>query len=159
MIIRYPRGTGEGAPWRGAGWDILPPGRAARLAEGSRIAVLALGPAAHRAVEAAEIFRSEAGFSPAVYDVRYLKPLDRDMLADVAANYEAVVTLEDGAVKGGLFGAVSEYLAERGCGIPVAHGGIPDRFIAQDTQDAERKECSLDRDGILAILRNLVEKD
>ena len=159
MIIRYPRGTGEGAPWRGAGWNILPPGRAARLAEGSRIAVLALGPVAHRAVEAAEAFSSEAGFSPTVYDVRYLKPLDGDMLADVAANYEAVVTLEDGAVKGGLFGAVSEYLAERGCGIPVAHGGIPDRFIPQDTQDAERKECRLDRDGILGILRNLVEKD
>ena len=159
MIIRYPRGAGEGAPWRGAGWDILSPGRAARLAEGSRIAVLALGPVAHRAVEAAEDFRREAGFSPAVYDVRYLKPLDEEMLADVAANFEAVVTLEDGAVKGGLFGAVSEYLAEKGCGIPVTCGGIPDRFIPQDTQSAERKECRLDREGILGILRNLVEKD
>ena len=159
MIIRYPRGTGEGAPWRGAGWNILPPGRAARLAAGSRIAVLALGPVAHRAVEAAEALRGEAGFSPTVYDVRYLKPIDRDMLEDVAANYEAVVTLEDGAVMGGLFGAVSEYLAERGCGIPVVCGGIPDRFIPQDTQAAERKECRLDKEGILGILRNLVEKD
>jgi 1-deoxy-D-xylulose-5-phosphate synthase len=159
MIIRYPRGAGEGAPWREAGWDILPPGRAARLAAGSRIAVLALGPVAHRAAEAAEDFRREAGFSPAVYDVRYLKPIDQEMLGEVAANFEAVVTLEDGAVMGGLFGAVSEYLAERGCGIPVACGGIPDRFIAQDTQAAERKECRLDREGILTILRNLVEKD
>ena len=159
MIIRYPRGTGEGAPWRGAGWDILPPGRAARLAAGSRIAILALGPVAHRAVEAAEALRGEAGFSPTVYNVRYLKPIDRDMLEDVAANYEAVVTLEDGAVMGGLFGAVSEYLAERGCGIPVVCGGIPDRFIPQDTQAAERKECRLDKEGILGILRNLVEKD
>jgi len=159
MIIRYPRGTGEGAPWRGAGWDILPPGRAARLAAGSRIAILALGPVAHRAVEAAEALHGETGFSPTVYDVRYLKPLDRDMLEDVAANYEAVVTLEDGAVMGGLFGAVSEYLAERGCGIPVVCGGIPDRFIPQDTQAAERKECRLDKEGILGILRNLVEKD
>ena len=159
MIIRYPRGTGEGAPWRGAGWDILPPGRAARLAAGSRIAILALGPVAHRAVEAAEALRGEAGFSPTVYDVRYLKPIDRDMLEDVTANYEAVVTLEDGAVMGGLFGAVSEYLAERGCGIPVVCGGIPDRFIPQDTQAAERKECRLDKEGILGILRNLVEKD
>ena len=159
MIIRYPRGTGEGAPWRGAGWDILPPGRAARLAAGSRIAILALGPVAHRAVEAAEALRGEAGFSPTVYDVRYLKPIDRDMLEDVAANYEAVVTLEDGAVMGGLFGAVSEYLAERGCGIPVVCGGIPDRFIPQDTQAVERKECRLDKEGILGILRNLVEKD
>ena len=159
MIIRYPRGLGEGTDWRGAGWEILPPGRATRLAEGSRIAVLALGPVVHRALEAAEDFRRETGFSPAVYDVRYLKPLDSDMLKEVAGNFEAVVTLEDGAVIGGLFGAVSEYLAEKGCGIPVVCGGIPDRFLAQDTQAAERQECRLDRRGILAILRNLVEKD
>jgi 1-deoxy-D-xylulose-5-phosphate synthase len=159
MIIRYPRGTGEGAPWRDAGWDILPPGRARRLAEGRRIAVLALGPVAHRAAEAAEAFSREAGFSPAVYDVRYLKPLDPEMLSEVAEGFDAVVTLEDGSVMGGLFGAVSEYLSARGCGIPVKCGGIPDRFIAQDTQAAERQECQLDREGILAILRNLVEKD
>ena len=159
MIIRYPRGAGEGAPWREAGWDILQPGRARLLVEGERIAVLALGPVAHRAAEAAEDFRKEYGFSPAVYDVRYLKPLDAGMLAGVASGFKAVVTLEDGAVKGGLFGAVSEYLADKGCGIPVRCGGIPDRFIVQDTQAAERQECTLDKDGILTILRNLVEKD
>jgi len=159
MIIRYPRGAGEGTDWREAGWEILPPGRARRLAEGTRIAVLALGPVAHRAAEAAEDFRDEAGFSPAVYDVRYLKPLDEGMLAEVAEGFEAVVTLEDGALMGGLYGAVSEYLASKGCGIPVRCGGIPDRFIVQDTQAAERKECKLDRESILGILRNLVEKD
>ena len=159
MIIRYPRGAGEGRDWRGAGWRELRPGRATRLADGSRIAVLALGPAAHRAAEAAEAFREEAGFSPIVYDVRYLKPIDEDMLAEVAGSCEAVLTVEDGAVMGGLFGAVSEYMASRGLGIRVACAGIPDRFITQDTQAAERAECGLDREGILQNLRNLVEKD
>ena len=159
MIIRYPRGKGEGVDWRGAGWSVLPVGRATRLAEGSRIAVLALGPVVHRALEAAEDFRKEAGFSPAVYDVRYLKPLDTEMLAEVAAGFEAVVTLEDGALLGGLFGAVSEYMSGTGRGILVKAAGIPDRFIAQDTQAAERKECGLDRESILSILRELVEKD
>jgi len=159
MIIRYPRGKGEGTDWRGAGWSILPPGRATRLAEGKRIAVLALGPVVHRALEAAEDFRKETGFSPAVYDVRYLKPLDTEMLAEVAAGFDAVVTLEDGALMGGLFGAVSEYMSGTGHGILVRAAGIPDRFIAQDTQAAERKECGLDREGILSILRELVEKD
>ena len=159
MIIRYPRGKGEGTDWRGAGWNILPAGRATRLAEGSRIAVLALGPVVHRALEAAEDFRKEAGFSPAVYDVRYLKPIDTDMLAEVAAGFDAVVTLEDGALMGGLFGAVSEYMSGTGRGILVRGAGIPDRFIVQDTQAAERKECGLDRASILAILRKLVEKD
>ena len=159
MIIRYPRGKGEGTDWRGAGWNILPAGRATRLAEGSRIAVLALGPVVHRALEAAEDFRKEAGFSPAVYDVRYLKPIDTDMLAEVAAGFDAVVTLEDGALMGGLFGAVSEYMSGTGHGILVRGAGIPDRFIVQDTQAAERKECGLDRGSILSILRELVEKD
>ena len=159
MIIRYPRGKGEGTDWRGAGWNILPAGRATRLAEGSRIAVLALGPVVHRALEAAEDFRKEAGFSPAVYDVRYLKPIDTDMLAEVAAGFDAVVTLEDGALMGGLFGAVSEYMSGTGRGILVRGAGIPDRFIVQDTQAAERKECGLDRGSILSILRELVEKD
>jgi 1-deoxy-D-xylulose-5-phosphate synthase len=159
MIIRYPRGTGEGTAWRGASRELLEPGRARKLSEGSRIAVLALGPSAHRAAEAAEAFAKEAGFSPAVYDVRYLKPLDPGMLEEVSKDYEAVLTVEDGSVLGGLFGAVSEYLASKGSSIPVRCAGIPDRFIAQDTQAAERKECGLDRDGILAVLRVIVEKD
>ena len=159
MIIRYPRGKGEGTDWRGAGWNILPAGRATRLAEGKRIAVLALGPVVHRALEAAADFRKEFGYSPAVYDVRYLKPIDMQMLEEVAASFEAVVTLEDGSLMGGLFGAVSEYLAARGCGIPVRCAGIPDRFIVQDTQAAEWQECGLDRGSILSILRELVEKD
>ena len=159
MIIRYPRGTGEGCDWREAGWQVLEPGKASLLVEGERIAVLALGPAANRAAEAAEDFRKEYGFSPAVYDVRYLKPIDQEMLERVASGFEAVLTVEDGAVKGGLYGAVSEYLAAKGCGIRAACAGIPDRFIAQDTQAAERAECGLDREGILGNLRKLVEKD
>ena len=159
MIIRYPRGNGEGLDWRDAGWRILPPGKASKLLDGERIAILALGPFAHRAVEAAEDFRRLYGFSPAVYDVRYLKPIDEDMLSEVAAGFKAVLTLEDGSLKGGLFGAVSEYLSAKGSGIPVRAAGIPDRFIVQDTQAAERKECGLDRDSILAILRDIFEKD
>ena len=159
MIIRYPRGTGEGRDWREAGWAVLPPGKATRLVEGERIAILALGPAAHRAVEAAADFRKEYGFTPAVYDVRYLKPLDGDMLKEVASGFTSVLTVEDGALMGGLYGAVAEYLSAAGSGIRLAGSGIPDRFIPQDTQAAERAECSIDRNGIFLQLRKLVEKD
>ncbi|MBR4227604.1 MAG: 1-deoxy-D-xylulose-5-phosphate synthase [Bacteroidales bacterium] len=159
MIIRYPRGTGEGRDWREAGWAMLPPGKATRLVEGERIAVLALGPAAHRAVEAAEDFRKEYGFTPAVYDVRYLKPLDGEMLKEVASGFESVLTVEDGSLLGGLYGAVAEHLSAEGSGIRLAGSGIPDRFIPQDTQAAERAECGIDRNGILSQLRKLVEKD
>jgi len=159
MIIRYPRGMGEGSAWREAGWTMLPPGKAARLVAGERIAVLALGPAVHRAVEAASAFAEEYGCTPAVYDVRYLKPIDGDMLKEVSAGFEYVLTVEDGAMKGGLYGAVAEYLSSEGSNIRLAGAGIPDRFIVQDTQKAERAECNLDRDGILGLLRKLIEKD
>ena len=159
MIIRYPRGTGEGRDWREAGWAILPPGKATRLVDGERIAILALGPAAHRAVEAAAAFREEYGFTPAVYDVRYLKPLDGEMLKEVSAGFGSVLTVEDGALMGGLYGAVAEYLSAEGSGIRLAGAGIPDRFIPQDTQAAERAECNIDRNGILSQLCKLVEKD
>lgn len=159
MIIRYPRGTGEGRDWREAGWETLPPGRATRLVDGERIAVLALGPAAHRAAEAAAAFKEEYGFSPAVYDVRYLKPLDAGMMEEVTEGFKSVLTVEDGSLIGGLYGAVAEHLSAKGSGVRLAGAGIPDRFIAQGTQAAERAECNLDRDGILHLLHNLVEKD
>ena len=159
MIIRYPRGMGEGADWRAAEFAAQPVGRAVCRVEGSRVAVLALGPAVCRAVEAANIYKEETGITPAVYDMRYLKPVDTGLLESVCRDFSAIITVEDGSVKGGLFGAVSEYMSGKGSGIVVRALGIPDRFIAQDTQAAERRECGLDTVSILAEVRNLMQKD
>ena len=157
-IIRYPRGNGEGTPWRDQPFSPIPAGKAERLTDGGQIAVLAAGPFACRAVEAAEILKQETGVSPIIYNIRYLKPLDEEALR-AAASCRAVVTIEDGSLKGGLYGAVAEYMAGLDCPVPVHGIGIPDRFIAQDTQAAQRAECGLDTAGILDILRRLVKKD
>ena len=90
--------------------------------------------------------------------MRYLKPLDEEALR-TAASCRAVVTIEDGSLKGGLYGAVAEYMAGLDRPVPVHGIGIPDRFIAQDTQAAQRAECGLDTAGILEVLRKLVKKD
>ena len=157
-IIRYPRGNGEGTPWRDQPFSPIPAGKAERLTDGGQIAVLAAGPFACRAVEAAEILKQETGVSPIIYNIRYLKPLDEEALR-AAASCRAVITIEDGSLKGGLYGAVAEYMAGLDCPVPVHGIGIPDRFIAQDTQAAQRAECGLDTAGILDILRRLVKKD
>ncbi len=156
FIIRYPRGCGEGVEWKDAPFAALQPGKGERLRKGSRVAVLALGPCACRAVEAAEKCLAETGLEPSVYDMRYLKPLDTSILEE-AASCKAILTVEDGALKGGLFGAVSEYFAGRP-GSPLIKGaGIPDRFIANAPQSAQRAECGIDTDGILELLLQMIK--
>ena len=91
------------------------------------------------------------GVSPAVWDMRFLKPLDMDILRE-AASFKAVVTVEDGTLKGGLFGAVSEALAPL-AGSPVIKGlGIPDRFITHAAQNAQRTLCGLTPEGIASAV-------
>ena len=153
FIIRYPRGYGEGTDWRNDALSELEPGRAETLLEGSRTAVICAGPAANRAYEAASRLREETGENPAVYNIRYIKPLDEELLTGISEKFRRIVTIEDGCVKGGLFGAVSEFTASRGLDIKVTGLGIPDRFIGQGTQKELRAECGYDAEGIYRTLK------
>lgn len=157
-IIRYPRGCGEGTDWKAeeAGRYIAR-GRGEQVLKGSRLAVLALGPSVHRAVEAAKECTVELGFTPAVFNMRFLKPFDENLM-DKACGFEALVTVEDGAVKGGLWSEVLEYLCRKGISRPVIPLGIPDRFIGQDSQASQRAECGLDAKGIGFALRQAAGK-
>ena len=156
LIIRYPRGIGEGEPWREVPFRALPFGRGEKLLDGEGVAILGLGPVVNRALAAARRYCSQTGKSPAVFDMRFLKPLDTAILEE-AAGFKAVITVEDGALKGGLFGAVSEFFADKQ-GAPLIHGaGIPDRYIVQDTQKAQRAACGLDEESIFALLTEMMK--
>ncbi len=158
FIIRYPRGCGEGVDWRHAEYTEYLPGEGERLLDGKEVAILAIGHVANRAVEAARKYQSEHGKSPAVFDMRFLKPIDTKILEEVGKNFRAVMTIEDGSLKGGLFSSVSEFFASR-TDSPIIKGiGIPDKFIEQDTQKAERAECGLDTDSILTLLELMMKK-
>lgn len=156
-IIRYPRGNAEGVEWRSEEYGILEPGKGRKLRDGKGVAILALGPTAWRAVEAADEFEAENGYGPAVWDMRYLKPIDTEILEE-AALYDAILTLEDGCLKGGLYSETCEYMADHGHGTVIEASGIPDRFIIQDKQNEERKECGLDKDSIAFKIKNLYQK-
>ena len=103
-------------------------------------------------------FAAKTGKSPAVYNIRYIKPIDGDILDRIACEFKTVLTVEDGCVAGGLFGAVSEYMSARGCGVKVVPTGIPDKFISQGTQKELRAECGLDKEHILALIFEEFEK-
>ena len=156
FIIRYPRGAGEGVPWREAPAEALPVGKGEQLLAGQGVAVLGIGPCVNRAVEAALRCGEACGSVPAVYDARFLKPLDPALL-EALAGFRAVLTVEDGALKGGLFSAVCEYFADRPDAPSVRGVGIPDRFIPQDSQKAQRAACSLDSDALLDILCGMMK--
>ena len=155
-IIRYPRGCGEGVDWKSPELEALPIGKGEKLVDGKGVAILALGPCANRAVEAAKRHKVDYWSLPSVYDMRFLKPLDTDILEEVSATCNCIITVEDGCLKGGLYGAVSEYFAGRGKR-PIIKGlGIPDHFVEQDRQDNQRRDCGLDEESILDLLREMM---
>ena len=158
-IIRYPRGFGEGVEWESAEYEFLQTGKGEKVCDGTRIAVLAAGPFVYRALEAAEELRQEKGWSPAIYNIRYIKPIDTDILAKVYAEYDRVITIEDGTVLGGLYGAVSEYMSAQEKPLPVCAVGIPDKYMSQGTQTELRQECRLTKDEIKRVFCEEYEKN
>ena len=155
FIIRYPRGTGEGADWKSAKFEELPVGKAEVLAEGDTVALVCIGPCTYRAMEAAAAFPGRVG----VYNFRFLKPLDEETLAGIAGAYRHIITVEDGAVKGGLFGAVSEFTAARCYGVGVTPAGVPDAFVPHGRQDTQRRNAGIDRAGIEAAISIILKKE
>lgn len=147
-IIRYPRGYAEGVRWQDAEFEMMTPGVGECLRRGERIAVVCAGPFANRAAEASDdIFESE-GWRPAVYNIRYIKPVDTAILREISENFNLVITVEDGCLKGGLYGEVSEYMSSLDNPLPIRALGIPDMYIQQASQSDQRADLSLDRKGI-----------
>ena len=144
FIIRYPRGMGRGTAWQDVPFAELPVGKAETLLEGDTVAVVSCGPAAYDALRAAEEYAGKVG----VYNFRFVKPLDCEALDGIAAHYERIVTVEDGTLLGGLYGAVCEYVLSRGYDIKVEGIGIPDRFISQARQTRQLADCGIDYEGI-----------
>ncbi len=158
FIIRYPRGYGEGTAWKEQPFEVMEPGKGELLLKGSDIAVIAAGPSANRAVEAALRMKKETGWNPSIYNIRYIKPLDKSIMQTVAESYARVITIEDGCIMGGLYGAVTEYISAGENPIPVRAVGIPDRYISQGTQEELKEECGLTSGEIYKVLTEEREK-
>ena len=148
---RYPRGRGVGVAERAM--EVLTVGRARRVREGGDVAVLCFGTVLADAVKAAERTEKE-GVSVEVIDMRWAKPIDEEMVAEVAAKVKHIVTVEDGVVDGGAGNAVATYLAGVGYAGSVECLGVKDRFVEHATVAQQKAECGYDTEGILkAVLR------
>ena len=145
VAVRYPRCQGPGAALE---WEMraLPVGEAELRRRGRELALLAFGGMVAVAEAVAE--RLDA----TVVNMRFVKPLDEAMVAQIAASHRWLVTLEENVVAGGAGSAVNECLAARGIQIPVRNLGLPDRFVEQGERGELLAECGLDVDGVLRRL-------
>ena len=157
-IIRYPRGYGEGVDWKSAAYQTLASGRGELMLAGSDVAVFAAGPFVYRAVEAAERIKAEKGWNPTIYNIRYIKPLDEELVRNACDAHTRLVTVEDGTIVGGLYGAVAEIVAAMEEPLPVKGVGIPDSFIGQATQEEQREDCGLSAERLYGLFVDEFEK-
>ena len=147
VALRYPRGNGTGVLLK-EGFDLLPFGKGESLRTGSDVALLGIGTMANIALKAAEQLSHE-GISCEVVNMRFVKPLDGDLLRSVALRIPRLVTLEDNVVIGGFGSAVSEFLASDGIsGVRLLSLGIPDRFVDHGTPQELHADLGLDVPGV-----------
>ena len=137
---------------------MLAIGKAEKLMDGTDVIIIAAGPLANRACEASARYRTMTGANPAIYNIRYIKPIDTGLLESAGATFRTVITLEDGVTAGGLYGAVCEYFSNKADRPEIIGMGIPDRFIEQGTQAEEMKECGIDTDSIFRRIKEEMEK-
>ena len=144
-LVRYPRGAGPGVAV-GADLATLPFGRGELVRSGTGVALLAFGSMVGAAREVAE--RLDA----TLVNMRFVKPLDADLVLEVAGGHRLLVTLEENVVQGGAGSAVAELLAARGIDVPVRHLGLPDRFIEQATQAEQLEESGLSPEAMFTAI-------
>jgi 1-deoxy-D-xylulose-5-phosphate synthase len=147
-VIRYPRGCGSGIEWRDVPFEKVEVGVGRCLRKGSGVAVLSVGAIGIIASQAVECAVAE-GADPAHYDMRWVKPLDENILrAIVEGGFERVVTVEDGSLAGGVGQQIEIRLRDMGFAGKVLRLGIPDRFIEHATPAQLYAECGIDAESI-----------
>ncbi|HTX88395.1 MAG TPA: 1-deoxy-D-xylulose-5-phosphate synthase [Bacteroidales bacterium] len=152
FAIRYPRGRGVMTEWK-TPLTELEPGKGRMLRDGKDTAIITIGHIGNEAVKACDLLEKE-GISVAHFDMRFLKPLDEELLHGIFKKFKKIVTVEDGTLIGGLGTAVIEFMTDHGYQSRVKRLGIPDRFIEQGTLEELHHECGYDAEGIIAAVRS-----
>ena len=157
FIIRYPRGRGILSDWRKP-FEPVVIGTGRKIKDGDDIAVLTIGPIGNLAENAISTWEKESGKTAALYDMRFLKPIDTSILREVAKKYSRIITIENGAVTGGLGTAVVEYMADNGYSPVIRRMGLPDRFIEHGSTPQLLHLCHIDEDAIVSTLSELISE-
>ncbi len=148
IVIRYPRGYGLGSDWRNQDYTEIKIGKADLLNDGEGVAVLSLGSVGIKVSEAIKRVKEEKGINVLHYNMRFIKPIDKDALDYACSEASHIITVEDGTLSGGLYSAVAEYLSSKEKNVKLTGLGIPDEFIEQGTVNELIKECGYTTDDI-----------
>jgi len=152
--IRYPRGKGVMIDWK-TPMEEIEIGKGRLVKDGEEVAILSIGHHGNFAVDACQQLQ-EQGLNPAHYDMRFVKPLDEELLHEIFARFDKIVTIEDGCIQGGFGSAVLEFMADHGYAAKVKRLGIPDRFIEHGAQKELYRECGYDAQGVVEAVTELV---
>lgn len=146
FVIRYPRGRGVLVDWR-CDLEEVTVGKCRKLRDGSDVAVLTIGPIGNTAKKAIDDFDRD-GQRIAHYDMRFLKPLDEEILKEVGMKFKKVITIEDGVRNGGLGSAVMEWFSDHDCDVHVTRLGLPDSFVEHGTVNELQHIVGIDVEGM-----------
>ena len=152
FVIRYPRGRGVKVEWQ-CPMRKVPIGRGRKLSEGTDVAVLSIGPVGNTVQQAiADLAAEGSTLSIAHYDMRFLKPLDEDILKEVGERFQRIITVEDGVRNGGMGSAVLEWMSDHGYQPRITRLGLPDEFVEQGTVAQLHHLVGIDKEGIIRSL-------
>lgn len=158
FVIRYPRGRGVLADWH-CPLEEVKVGTGRKLRDGDDIAVLSVGPVGNNVVKAVEMIENDGdGISVAHYDMRFVKPLDENLLKEVAAKFKHVITVEDGVREGGFGSAVIEWMEDNGRHLDIVRLGLPDHFVEHGTVAQLQSIVGIDAEGIRRTIEETLRK-
>lgn len=158
FVIRYPRGRGVLADWH-CPLEEVKVGTGRKLRDGDDIAVLSVGPVGNNVVKAVEMMENDGdGISVAHYDMRFVKPLDENLLKEVAAKFKHVITVEDGVREGGFGSAVIEWMEDNGQHLDIVRLGLPDHFVEHGTVAQLQSIVGIDAEGIRRTIKETLRK-
>ncbi len=154
FVIRYPRGQSVSADWKKP-FKEIEYGTGQLLRNGEDLAIISLGPIGNDVASAIDELE-EQNLSIAHYDLRFLKPIDKKLLKQLFTNHKKIITVEDGAITGGMGSAILEYMSENNYHAEIKRIGVPDRFIEHGTNEELYKECGMDKQGIIKAVKSMI---
>ena len=153
--IRYPRGNGVMIEWKSE-FEKIKIGEGRQIEDGDDIAILSIGHPGNFVIKAQEKFKKN-GLNIAHYDMRFVKPLDGNLLHKIFKKYKHIITLEDGCLKGGFGSAILEFMSDNNYSSKIKRLGILDEFIHHGTQEELHEECKFDEKAIIKCVNTLVK--
>ena len=153
--IRYPRGQGVYPKWQQP-FEAIEIGKGRKICDGEDVAILSIGTTGNFVKKACSEL-SIMDIHPAHYDMRFVKPLDEDMLHEVFTKFKKIVTIEDGCLPGGFGSSILEFMADHGYVSKVIRLGIPDRYIEHGEPYEQHKECGYDAENIVKTVLSITE--